>query len=228
MCACYFLMRRTHVIDIAYKTFTVKSVRISGVRNLSKDDIFKKSGLRYGRCIFDKSVDEIRKNIESISWVHSAVVRRTIPSQIDILIKERTPVAYWQHKEELFLVDDSGTLLPTNIVKVFPALPISVGEYAYRAIPKFIQLLERFPLIKQQIVFCTFMGKRRWDIQISRGLLIRLPEENGEDALITLERMGNKSCNFANDVSVIDFRIPGRVIITKKKNMSAETNENEI
>ena len=105
--------------------------------------------------------------------------------------------------------------MPT--IKQFPSLPISRGANANKAIPQFVKLLKQFPLIEQQIVFCTFLGNRRWNIDINRGLLIKLPEENIAEALSILQRMGNKDGYFSSDIAVIDLRVPGRVIIGKRK-----------
>lgn len=225
----FFFVKSRAVADFYKRTFAIKSIKFSGMDTLSKDELLKISGLKIGNCIFDKDIDNIRESIENLSWVKSATVKRILPSNYEISIVERVPIAYWQNKDQLFLVDETGTVLPTTAVKSFPSLPISVGENAPSAIPGFLESLKTFPLISQQLVFCTYLGNRRWDIQISRGLLIKLPEMGLEDALKTLQRMGNKDGYFSDDVSVIDLRIQNRVIISKKKvKKKAEVASNEM
>lgn len=213
----FFFIKSRSVADFYKRTFAIKSIKFYGMDTLSKDELLKTSGLKVGNCIFDKKIDDIRLNIENLSWVKSAVVKRILPSNYEIHIIERVPVAYWQNKDQLFLVDETGTVLPTTAVKSFPSLPISVGENAPSAIPEFLELLKKFPRIGQQLVFCTYLGNRRWDIQISRGLLIKLPENGVDDALKLVQRMGSKDGYFSDDVSVIDLRIQNRAIISKKK-----------
>ena len=198
-------------------TFAIREIKIAGTNNLSSENILKASGLKLSQNLFELSVNRVRQNLEQMSWVKSAVVRRTIPSKIEISIVERVPIAYWQNKDQLFLVDDDGVLLPTDIVKSFNSLPISTGDNAGKAIPQFLKIIRQFPKIEQQIIFCTFLGNRRWNIQISRGLLIKLPEENVSDALAILQRMANKDGYFSSDIAVIDLRVPGRVMISKRK-----------
>ena len=221
----YFAKSYTSISHIFIKfyndTFAIKKISIVGINNLSKEDVLKASGLKYGKNAFNLSVDQIRNNLEQIKWVKSAVVKRTLPSKFEISIVERVPIAYWQNKDQLYLVDANGVCMPT--IKQFPSLPISRGANANKAIPKFVKILKQFPLIEQQIVFCTFLGNRRWNIDISRGVLVKLPEENVIDALNILLRMGSKDGYFSSDIAVIDLRVPGRVIISKRDVKKGDT-----
>lgn len=216
----WYLAKSNNVISVSIvkfynNTFAIKGISVSGTNNLSTNDVINASGLKYEKNIFGLSVDQIRKNLEKMHWVKSATVKRVIPSNFEISIVERVPIAYWQDNDKLYLVDESGVSMPT--IKQFPSLPISRGANANKAIPQFVKLLKQFPLIEQQIVFCTFLGNRRWNIDINRGLLIKLPEENIAEALSILQRMGNKDGYFSSDIAVIDLRVPGRVIIGKRK-----------
>ncbi len=215
LCGSYFTKNKA-IAKFYNNTFAIKRISFSGMSNLSSAGLLKESGLKYGHSVFKLSVNQVKQNLEQMSWVKSAIVQRVIPSNINIFIEEKKPIAYWQNKDQLYLVDESGTLLPTSVVKSFPSLPISVGTNAEKAIPRFLNLIKHFPLIEQQIVFCSFLGNRRWNIQISRGLLIKLPEENVEGALNVLQRLGSRDGYFSADIAVIDLRVPGRVIISKR------------
>lgn len=226
--AAVLLSRNKSVQQFQNDLFAIKHINFLGMNNLSKKELLKESKLQYGKSIFYISPENVRSNLEAMSWIESAVVRRKWPSTYNISVKERTPIAYWQNKNQLYLVDNTGAVLPTNVVKSFPSLPIVVGENAPKAIPKFLDMLEKFQSIKQQIVFCTFLGNRRWDVQISRGLLIKLPEENPERAMHILQRLASKDGYFSQDISVIDLRIPDRVIIGKREVPKKSGDQNEM
>jgi cell division protein FtsQ len=64
-----------------------------------------------GKSILRVPLDARRKEIESIPWVESATLERTLPDRVRVEIVERTPVAFLRAGNELQLVDSSGVLL---------------------------------------------------------------------------------------------------------------------
>ena len=45
------------------------------------------------------------------SWVEQAALRRVLPSTIEVLIRERTPIAIGRLGSDLYLVDDAGVVI---------------------------------------------------------------------------------------------------------------------
>jgi len=76
--------------------------------------------------IFQLSLDDERRRVESISWVRSAVLSRVYPHRLIVQVVERTPVAFANVGGRIKLVDSEGTLLEKP-EKAFFDFPIVAG-----------------------------------------------------------------------------------------------------
>jgi cell division protein FtsQ len=76
--------------------------------------------------LFQLSLDDKRRRVESISWVRSAVLSRVYPHGLVVHVVERTPVAFANVGGRIELVDSDGTLLDKP-EKAFFDFPIIAG-----------------------------------------------------------------------------------------------------
>lgn len=77
---------------------------------------------------FGQDIDLVREQIEKISWVKGAVVRKIWPNRLSIWVTEYIPIAVWNENE--FLAQD-GTVfkLPTDHVKEYDLPRLSGPDY---------------------------------------------------------------------------------------------------
>ncbi|MGO1470040.1 MAG: cell division protein FtsQ/DivIB [Tissierella sp.] len=91
--------------------FDIKEIRISNNENLQKEDILKESKVNKGTNIFKiKSKDIEEKLLENPS-IKSASINRTLPSTINIEIKERQKTFSFQYISMYLLVDEEGYIM---------------------------------------------------------------------------------------------------------------------
>jgi cell division protein FtsQ len=64
-----------------------------------------------GTSVLRIPLAERRRQLEAISWVERASVRRVLPNRIQVEIIERTPIAFLRDGSELSLVDVDGVIL---------------------------------------------------------------------------------------------------------------------
>lgn len=92
-------------------------VAIDGNQYVSHEEILSAIGLQLywtsglGVSIFRINLNEARKQVESISWVKSAVVTRAFPHRLAVHIVERVPVAFVNLGGQVKLVDADGVFL---------------------------------------------------------------------------------------------------------------------
>jgi len=92
-------------------------VAIDGNQYVSQEEILSTIGLPLywssglGVSIFRINLNEARKQVESISWVKSAVVTRAFPHRLAVHIVERVPVAFVTLGGQVKLVDGDGVFL---------------------------------------------------------------------------------------------------------------------
>jgi len=92
-------------------------VAIDGNKYVSREEILSAIGLPLywtagqGVSIFRVNLNEAGKQVESISWVKSAVVTRAFPHRLAVHIVERVPVAFVTVSGQVKLVDADGVFL---------------------------------------------------------------------------------------------------------------------
>ena len=77
-----------------------------------------------GLNIFKMSMEEKRRQLESIPWVERATLTRAYPNRLAVHLEERTPVAFVHLGGQIKLVDRNGVLLekPDRASFNFPVL----------------------------------------------------------------------------------------------------------
>jgi cell division protein FtsQ len=109
---------------------TEDDVVVTGNRYVSADEVSNALGLArsgkpvYGMNILRISLDEKKKQLETIPWVRSATLTRVYPNHLAIHLVERMPVAFVNMDGRLKLVDGEGVLLdkPERATFDFPVL----------------------------------------------------------------------------------------------------------
>jgi cell division septal protein FtsQ len=108
-----------------------KDVDIEGSHFVSRQEVITALGLpsarsphRFEANIMQLSLDDKRRRVESISWVHSAALNRIYPHRLVVHLVERTPVAFANMGGHVELVDGEGVLLekPEKAWFDFPTL----------------------------------------------------------------------------------------------------------
>jgi cell division protein FtsQ len=100
------------------------SVILTGNHYVSQADIAGAIGAGAEPNLFRLSLDDARREVESIPWVQSASLRRVFPNRLQVDVTERKPVAYVNTGNGLKLVDAEGVLLekPTDASLDFPVV----------------------------------------------------------------------------------------------------------
>ncbi len=88
-----------------------------------------------------------------------------------------------------------------------------VGKGAETRAKDFLQMLAFYPHVRSQVKAMVFVGERRWNLRLTNGLDIRLPETNLNGALETLTKLDKESDLFSRDITAIDMRLPDRLTV---------------
>lgn len=92
-------------------------VILTGNQFVSRDEAINALGLppagriSPGLNIFKMSMEEKRRQLESLPWVERATLTRAYPNRLAVHLEERTPVAFVHLGGEIKLVDRTGVLL---------------------------------------------------------------------------------------------------------------------
>lgn len=85
--------------------FQITSIKIDGARRLDKRHIQEISGVDIHTNLMAMDVSLVKEKLESHPWVEWAVVKRELPSNLVISVKERRPLALLNGADGLYYLD---------------------------------------------------------------------------------------------------------------------------
>ena len=92
-------------------TLHVSDIRVRGTHHLSRGEVLALLEGLQGQHILEADLDQWHARVLGSPWVEQAALRRVLPSTIEVLIRERTPIAIGRLGSDLYLVDDAGVVI---------------------------------------------------------------------------------------------------------------------
>jgi cell division protein FtsQ len=89
------------------------NIEIQGMRNVTRSQVMDALGADIDRNIFFVSLNDQKKQLESIPWVESASVMRLLPNRLRIQLLERVPVAFVNINGRIAFLDAHGVIMET-------------------------------------------------------------------------------------------------------------------
>ncbi len=173
------------------------------------------------------NLDKLEDDITSIGWVDGAEIRRKLPDTLIIRVIERTPKVIWQNKGKVWLADDEGNLLTDKMERKYIYLPIIIGQEPAKDVPELFNIINSSEKLSKLIKGASKIGGRRWDISLSNGIKVMLPEAKPSGAWKKLEELQNKNLLFSKKINYIDLRIEGQLVTGLEQEKKDEINESK-
>lgn len=102
---------RLSVVAAGAHVLRVNAIVVHGNERLSSGEVLAiLSGLR-GENLVSINLDSWRRRLMTSPWVSDAVLRRSLPSTIEVVIQERQPIGVGRIAGEMYLVDDRGVII---------------------------------------------------------------------------------------------------------------------
>lgn len=103
-----FAVYRITVALTTAEMLRINRITPHGLQRLSRSEALSLlDGLR-GQNIFLADLEQARRSLQRSPWVADAVLRKRLPSSIDVLVTERRPMGIARLNGQLYLVDDGG------------------------------------------------------------------------------------------------------------------------
>jgi cell division protein FtsQ len=190
----------------------IDQVEIKGQSETSEVDVLQKLALGDFPSIVTLDVTGARGRIESLPWVKEATLRKVYPDTLQIEFKERKPFAVWQRASGFALIEKGGRVISNQVGARYASLPMVVGEGADLRAEEFVALMEEFPSLKPEVKAGVLVSNRRWNVVLTNGVEIMLPEEDPAAALIQAVALDDGHGVFAREIAAIDMRLPSRLV----------------
>lgn len=193
--------------------FRIATVSITGRKQLTEEDILAAAGITSKSSLLFLDVEETREKLESAPWIAQATVRKLYPGHLDIAVEERDAFALWQLNGKISIIAEDGTILGKYGERPTPPLPLVVGPGAGAKAKTFLTMLDRHPVVREQLRAAVLVADRRWNLKLNTGLDVRLPEDDVAQALDVLDALDRDKKILSRDLTAIDLRLPDRVIV---------------
>jgi len=197
----------------AWVGFGIENVRISGQSETSEVDVLNALDIGTYPSLLTLELDSAKERIEALPWVGTATLKKLFPDSLEIEITEREPFALWQHDGVVSLIDASGRIITEDVGERYATLPRVVGPGAAPLAATYTALLDEFPTIKARARAGVYISGRRWTIVLDNGMQLMLPPDQPKAALATIAAMEAEHAVFSREISVIDLRRPGQLVV---------------
>jgi cell division protein FtsQ len=191
----------------------VQEFSISGNRVVPSKVFLESVGIEIGAPMILVDLRDALEVVTRVDWVDSAQVSRQWPNKISIKVVEKAPVAIWETPEGPLFIDERGEVFGDKYMEMFPDLPILRGAGADHRFPELRGVLERSPVVGAEFIGATLLGKRRWDIKMTEGLIVRLPEDEMERAWILFSNHLKRGYLALEGLAVADYTLVDRLVL---------------
>ena len=89
----------------------IDAIVVQGNRHLSNGEVLALVGQLRGENILRADLEANRTRLLTSGWVKDATLRRLLPSAIEVIVEERTPVGLGRFADRLYLIDRVGTVI---------------------------------------------------------------------------------------------------------------------
>jgi cell division protein FtsQ len=201
--------------DIAANSlgFRIAAISVTGEKEISREEVLTTAGVTGRASLLFLDADAARARLMANPWIADAAVFKLYPDRLQITITERVAFALWQKDGRLSVIAADGTVLEPFVESRYLGLPLVVGRNAERQAKDFLNTLDRYPDIRAMLRASILVADRRWDLRLTNGLDVRLPETNVEEALDRLVELDRDKKLLSRDITMVDLRLPDRVSV---------------
>ena len=200
------------LVNSNFFKFNVDKIKISGLSEENNLYISEEIEKLFLKNIFIIEKDFLFKILEKNNLISSFEIKKIYPNTIEVEIEEAKLLAITIIEERFFFIGSNGKLIDYNNSK--KNLPYVFGNIDVDNFVNFVEVVEQSKFDFNKITEIYFFPSGRWDIKTKDDKLFKLPIENIEFKLNSINEfyINNKFKN----AKIIDLRIKNKIIITNE------------
>ena len=203
-------INNTSLMNISFPK--INQIEISG---LNLDERKKIESIIYDsnfKSIFHLDKQYLKRKISSINIIEQFEIFKNYPSTLKIFIKETRILAQTKRNGFIYFIGSNGKLIRNN--NLTTDLPFIFGDLNPNEFLNFKNEIDKSKFDYENITKLYYFKSKRWDIETSKGLLIKLSKDNVEEDLNLFVRLSDEN-KFKNKL-IIDFRQKNQIILNEK------------
>jgi cell division protein FtsQ len=192
--------------------FAVRGVAVLGGSDDLQAKVRRAVDIRPGMSSLKLDVEELRRRVEALGAVETATIQFDPQGTLRVAVVERIAVVLFRYTDDrLVMLDKGGVEIgPAGQRADHPELAVIRGPGAQDRVGEVIALLGVAPDIVPRLRTFIRVGERRWNLELDRGMTIKLPETGSVEALSRIMALHYGEELLDRDIEVIDMRLPDR------------------
>ena len=189
----------------------INKIEVEGLNEKKNLELLEK--LKYIKIydLFFLDQEKIKKMFNTFNNIESYTIKKKYPSSLKIEIIEARPLAYIKQDNKIFILGSNQKLIENFNDKL--EIPFIFGEFELNEFFKLKKEIENSKFFYSDIKNFYSFKSGRWDLEISSGKLIKLPNDNIQDALNLCSKiLINKDFK---DKKIIDLRLKKKLIVNE-------------
>lgn len=189
--------------------FSCDNVYIVGIKHIKEEEVKNHIHFKKQDSIFKYSSREIFDSLKEHVWLKDIIVHKNFPNTLTIKILEKEEKVVLLEGNKLFFIEGDGNKICETPNKPKNLLMIS-GKGSNARFSEIIKVMDKYESINQKVTMFNLVRERRWNV-IFGNLTVKFPEVDVKESLDILNHL--MSIQGIMGASVIDLRIPGKIII---------------
>ncbi len=191
--------------------FMVRLVAIDGASPTVERLIREAFLLELPVSSFDLDLEMMQAEIAELDMIKQVDLRIRPGGVLEIALRERVPAVVWRGRAGLVLLDDEGYhVMPVQSRSARSDLPILAGDGAPDHVEEALRLISTAAPLATRLRGLIRVGQRRWDVALTGGQYILLPENEPIYALQKVIALDHAQDLLARNITIIDMRNPLR------------------
>ncbi len=187
----------------------IKNIKISGLEEINKKIIIKQIKNLKLENIFLINIKEIKSIFERNALIENYKISKIYPSTLNIKIKKTEFLAQIRKNGKLYLIGSNGKISQNNSLN--KNLPYVFGKPNINEFLELKKFIDQSEFSFDQIENFYFFPSKRWDLELKKKILLKLPKDNVKNSLNNAFNLLKENKN--KDIKVLDIRIKNQIII---------------
>ena len=205
--------------------FMLNALSIEGASDSLNTEIRKILGLDFPMSYFDLNLADIRELVLSLPPVENAETHIKGGGILHVKVDEKTPALLLKKEMSFIVLSAHGDYIRSvSSREYFHNLPVITGVGAENAASQATAILKVIDKKLSQVRGLVFVGQRRWNIIMTSGQIIMLPENNPEQAIQKILILDKAEQILSRQIAVFDFRLPSRITLRMPSADYSQTN----
>ena len=199
--------------------YNFSKIEVSKLEYFNKKEIEKYFDQFKGMSIFLIPINDLSKDIQQIKWIKTVSIKSDYKNTLNVVLQEEIPLGIYDNNNQKILF--SNNLVILDIIhnnKDYSKLITFYGQNSINNSLKINSYIET-SLLKDNVDSAEFIKNRRWNLKLHNNILLKLPENNINEAIKNYKKLYESFSNQdLKDIQSIDLRIQNQAII-KYKNL---------